>query len=243
MTEVDSAADWRLLTVTTINCATLYRSWDRRGTVLINHTTGLSVVRDPARRRHGSRRDPAIDEAVLEATRKLLVTRGYSATSIDLIAATARVSRPAIYRRWRSKAHLIHEAAFPDPGTSACEDDMASEITRLCRGALMLYADPVAREAIPGLLHDLRLEPAMRRLIDDRLEAAARRQLAGQLRHGETDGTVRAGVDADTVMDVIAGAGWYAVVVRREADLEAAAAQLADLVLRGVLTRQAHADG
>ncbi|ORB30048.1 TetR/AcrR family transcriptional regulator [Mycolicibacterium parafortuitum] len=205
---------------------------------MINHTTGLSAVRDPARRPHGSRRDPAIDEAVLEATRKLLVTRGYSATSIDLIAATARVSRPAIYRRWRSKAHLIHEAAFPDPGTSACEDDVAAEITRLCRGALTLYADPVTREAIPGLLHDLRLEPAMRRLIDDRLEAAARRQLAGQLQHGEADGTVRVGTDADTVMDVIAGAAWYAVVVRKVADLEAAAAQLADLVLRGVLARQ-----
>ena len=190
----------------------------------------------PARRRHqGSRRDPAIDEAVLAATRKLLVTRGYSATSIDLIAATAKVSRPAIYRRWRSKAHLIHEAAFPDLGPAARADDFADEITRLCRGALVLYSDPVVREAFPGLLHDLRLEPAMQKLIDDRLETAVRRQLAEQVADGVERGRVRAPVDADPVMDVIAGAAWYAVCVRKVTDIDDAAAKLADLVLRGVL--------
>lgn len=190
----------------------------------------------PARRHHGSRRDPAINDAVLEATRKLLVTRGYSATSIDLIAATAKVSRPAIYRRWRSKAHLVHEAAFPDLGPTPCEDDIVAEITRLCHGALVMYGDPVVREAVPGLLHDLRLEPAMRKLINDRLEAAARRRLADQLAEGVEGGAVRPSVDADTVMDVVAGAAWYAVCVRKVTDVETAARQLADLVLRGVLT-------
>lgn len=190
----------------------------------------------PARRHHGSRRDPAINDAVLEATRKLLVTRGYSATSIDLIAATAKVSRPAIYRRWRSKAHLVHEAAFPDLGPTPCEDDIVAEITRLCHGALVMYGDPVVREAVPGLLHDLRLEPAMRKLINDRLEAAARRRLADQLTNAVEDGTVRPSVDADTVMDVVAGAAWYAVCVRKVTDVETAARQLTDLVLRGVLT-------
>ncbi|KWX66727.1 TetR family transcriptional regulator [Mycobacterium sp. NAZ190054] len=204
------------------------------------HEGNGSVKDAPARRRHhGSRRDPAINEAVLEATRKLLVTRGYSATSIDLIAATARVSRPAIYRRWRSKAHLIHEAAFPDLGSAPCEDDVAAEITRLCRGALVMYGDPVVREAFPGLLHDLRLEPAMQKLIDDRLEAAARRQLAGQVADGVERGRVRPRVDADTVMDVIAGAAWYAVCVRKVTDIDDAAAKLADLVLHGVLVPDA----
>jgi AcrR family transcriptional regulator len=46
-------------------------------------------------RRQGSRRDPSIDTAVLAAARRLLVDRGYAATTIDLIATTAGVSRPA----------------------------------------------------------------------------------------------------------------------------------------------------
>ena len=195
----------------------------------------------PARRRHhGSRRDPDIDAAVLEATRRLLVTRGYAATSIDLIAITAKVSRPAIYRRWRTKAHLVHEAAFPDLGPDPAEGDIAGEIRRLCRGALAMYGDPVVREAVPGLLHDLSAEPAMRRLIHDRLEAAARRQLSQQLGDAVEQGAARASVDADAVMDAIAGAAWYAVCVRNvtdATDVDAAAARLADVVLHGVLRR------
>jgi hypothetical protein len=49
-------------------------------------------------------------------------------------------------------------------------------------------------------------------------------------------GVARGAVGADTVMDVIAGGAWYAVCVRRVADVDRAAEELAQLVLRGVLS-------
>jgi AcrR family transcriptional regulator len=186
-------------------------------------------------RRQGSRRDPSIDAAVLAATRHLLVDRGYTATTIDLIASTAQVSRPAVYRRWSSKAQLVHEALFPDLGPEPPADDFVAEITRLCRGALAMYKDPAVREALPGLLNDLRSDRRMRRVISDRLEAAARSQLAARIDAAVAEGTARPGIDADTVMDVIAGGTWYAVCVRHVNDIDAAAAALSELVLRGVL--------
>jgi len=190
----------------------------------------------PRHRRQGSRRDPAIDAAVLEATRRLLVERGYSSTTIDLIATTAGVSRPAIYRRWTSKAHLVHEAAFPDVGPDTPDDDFVAEITRLCHGAIRMYGDPVVRESIPGLLVDLRSDRRMRRVLSDRLEAAVRSRLAAQLNDAVADGVARSVVSADTVMDAIAGGAWYAVCVRRVKDVDRAARELAQLVLRGVLS-------
>jgi AcrR family transcriptional regulator len=188
-------------------------------------------------RRQGSRRDPSIDAAVLSATRRLLIDKGYSATTIDLIATTAGVSRPAVYRRWNSKAQLVHEALFPDLGPDPPEDDFAAEITRLCRGALRMYGDAAVREAIPGLLNDLRTDRRMRRVLSDRLEATARSQLADRVDDAVADGTARHGISADTIMDVIAGGAWYAVCVRRIADVDTAAAELSELVLRGVLSR------
>jgi AcrR family transcriptional regulator len=187
-------------------------------------------------RRQGSRRDPSIDASVIAATRRLLVEGGYSATTIDLIATTAGVSRPAIYRRWTSKAHLVHEAAFPDVGPGVPADDFAAEITRLCHGAIAMYGDPVVRESIPGLLVDLRSDRRMRRVLSDRLEAAVRGRLAASLDDAVTDGVARSVVSADTVLDVIAGGAWYAVCVRRVKDTERAASELAALVLRGVLS-------
>jgi AcrR family transcriptional regulator len=186
-------------------------------------------------RRQGSRRDPAIDTAVLDATRKLLIARGYSATTIDLIASTAGVSRPAVYRRWASKAHLVHEALFPDLGPEPPENDFVDEISRLCHGALRMYSDPAVREAIPGLLNDLRTDRRMRRVLSDRLEATARNQLASQVTQAVVDGIARPGISADTVMDVIAGGAWYAVCVRRVKDVDTAAKELTEVVLRGVL--------
>jgi AcrR family transcriptional regulator len=186
-------------------------------------------------RRQGSRRDPSIDAAVLAAARRLLVERGYSATSIDLIATTAGVSRPAVYRRWSSKAQLVHEALFPDLGPESPADDFADEIARLCRGALRMYGDAAVREAIPGLLNDLRSDRRMRRMLSDRLEAAARSQLAERVDAAVEDGTARPGVSADAIMDVIAGGAWYAVCVRRIKDVDAAATELGELVLRGIL--------
>ena len=187
-------------------------------------------------RRQGSRRDPAIDAAVLAVTRRLLVDRGYAATTIDLIATTARVSRPAVYRRWTSKAQLVHEALFPDLGPEPQADDFAAEITRLCRGALAMYGDAAVREAIPGLLNDLRSDRRMRRVLSDRLEATARGQLDERVRAAVAEGAARGGISADTIMDVIAGGAWYAVCVRRIKDVDAAAAELSELVLRGVLS-------
>jgi AcrR family transcriptional regulator len=186
-------------------------------------------------RRQGSRRDPSIDAAVLSATRRLLVDRGYAATTIDLIATTAQVSRPAVYRRWSSKAQLVHEALFPDLGPEPPADDFVAEITRLCRGALAMYRDAAVREAIPGLLNDLRSDRRMRRVLSDRLEAAARSQLADKVQAAVADGTARAGVSADAIMDVIAGGAWYAVCVRRIKNVDAAAEELSALVLRGAL--------
>ncbi len=186
-------------------------------------------------RRQGSRRDPSIDAEVMAATRRLLVERGYAATTIDLIATTAGVSRPAVYRRWDSKAHLVHEALFPDLGAEPPEDDFVAEITRLCHGALRMYGDAAVRESIPGLLNDLRSDRKMRRMLSDRLEATARSQLADQVSEAVADGTARPGISADTIMDAIAGGAWYAVCVRRIKDIDTAAKELSDLMLQGLL--------
>ena len=74
----------------------------------------------------GRPRDPRIDSAILSATAELLVQMGYSNLSLAAVAERAGTTKSALYRRWSSKAELVHEAAFPTapprwrrrPGTS-----------------------------------------------------------------------------------------------------------------------------
>ena len=58
----------------------------------------------------GRPRDPAIDEAIIVATRARLVRDGYSRMTLGDIAADAGVSRPTLYRRWNNKFELVADA-------------------------------------------------------------------------------------------------------------------------------------
>ena len=58
-------------------------------------------------RRRGRPRDPAADQAILEAARYLLARKGFTGTSMDEIARRAGVGKDTLYRRWKSKDDLV----------------------------------------------------------------------------------------------------------------------------------------
>jgi AcrR family transcriptional regulator len=57
--------------------------------------------------RRGRPRTPAIDEAVLTATRDLVDERGYDAFAMRDVAERAGTSLGALYRRWPGKRELV----------------------------------------------------------------------------------------------------------------------------------------
>jgi AcrR family transcriptional regulator len=185
----------------------------------------------------GRPRDARIDEAVLAATRDLLVDVGYTRLSYELIARRAGVTRPAIYRRWPSKAHVVHDAVFPTeeaelvPDTDDFEDDLRRMIAR----TLASYARPEARVAVPGLLTDLD-DVDRRRDVVDGLQNRVREQLAARVGRAVAEHQVQAGTDADLLLDVIVGALIHRVVARQSLDA-AFADELADLLLDGLRHR------
>jgi AcrR family transcriptional regulator len=186
-----------------------------------------------ARHRLGPHRDPAVDRAVLEAARVLLVERGYAATSIDAIATRAGVSRPAIYRRWPSKAHLIAKAVFPDVGSEEVAPDLIAEIRKVIRGTIQLFGSAEARAAMPGLMTDMRADSGLYQKLSARLDTPTRDELAEYLPADET--SARPGLDPNTLLDTIAGAALFAMCIRDVGDLDGFAGSLEDLLLYGIV--------
>lgn len=134
------------------------------------------MARSDIKHRLGPYRDPEIDPAVFAATRRLLIERGYRGTSIDAIADAAGVSRPTIYRRWPSKAHVVYDAVYP---ASAPHVEPSAEpfpeITGAIAGILAFMSQPEAREAFPGLLADMRSDPELKsNSVSDIRSASAR---------------------------------------------------------------------
>ncbi|WP_328290815.1 TetR/AcrR family transcriptional regulator [Nocardia aurantiaca] len=183
------------------------------------------------RHRLGPHRDPAVDAAVLDAARALIVEQGYGATSIDAIAARAGVSRPAIYRRWPSKAHLIAQAVFPDVGSAVIAPDLPAEVRKVIRGTIQLFGSAETRAAMPGLMAEMREDSGLYEKLSARLDTPTRDELADYLPADRQ----RPGLDPNTVLDAIAGAALFAMCIRDIDDLDGFAASLEDLLLYGIL--------
>ena len=162
----------------------------------------------------GRPRDTQIDDAVLRATVELLERDGYLQLTIANVAARAGTSKPAIYRRWPTKAHLVHEAVFPaQPRASVARGrNLRADIRALLRTGVDLLGRPAARAALPGLLAESSANPAM---AADVLAQAAGNTFAWlehRLAEGVATGEVRAGVRAATVFALVAGAAFMASV-------------------------------
>lgn len=166
----------------------------------------------------GRPRDHRIDDAVLSATTDLLVEVGFGRLSIAAVAARAGTHKPAIYRRWPTKAHLVHEAAFPVDDAVLVPDtgDLATDLTGMVSGAVALFGQPVVRAAVPGLLAEFAADPTLHGRLLERLDeqvwGAVRRRFATATERGE----LRPDVDPSVVLELIGGATLLAMLIRAD---------------------------
>jgi AcrR family transcriptional regulator len=185
----------------------------------------------------GRPRDPRIDAAILRATADLLVEIGYSNVTMAAVAERAGTTKTALYRRWSSKAELVHEAAFPVT-PSAIETppgDIAADLRAMIEAARDVFTSPVVRAALPGLISDLSADAELLGRVSARftdLFAAVRARLQDAVDRGE----VREGVDPDRLVHLIGGATLL-TVLQAPADLDdpAWADKTTDILLRGVV--------
>lgn len=188
----------------------------------------------------GRPRDPRIEESVLDATRRLLAEQGYDGVSVESIAREAGVSRPAIYRRWPTKAHVVFDAAFPVPDHAAVlprTGDVEADLRQMVRGAFALWSQPVQAAASAGIIAEWRTHPELRERMESRLDDAARTEFRDLVRDGIAQGRLRADVDADALFDLIAAHTFYAVQVRAHTDVAVVETDLLDVVLDGIRAR------
>ncbi|WP_255396789.1 TetR/AcrR family transcriptional regulator [Mycobacterium sp. E3305] len=166
--------------------------------------------------RRGRPRSAAAHEAILAATRSLLVDVGYAGISMDKVAAAAGVGMQTVYRRWPSKAPLVAEAVmqqyppadFALPDTGDCVDDL--------RTWMREYAARTAASENAALIRALAAAAAEN--LDDR--DSLYRQLTGRIHHavqdrlrkGISQGQIQAGADVEAVADALIGAILYRIL-------------------------------
>jgi len=184
----------------------------------------------------GRPRDPRIDDAVLRATVELLGTTGYAELSVDAIAQRAGTSKPAIYRRWPSKAHLVHEAVFPVGEATALPDtgSLASDVREMVRRTVAVLTTPAARAALPGLVGEMAADLSLHAALLERFGDILARGLTERLDDLAVRGEVRPEVTAADVAEAFAGITFLALLTRGAALDDAWVTRAATLITRGI---------
>ncbi|MBK3644289.1 TetR/AcrR family transcriptional regulator [Streptomyces sp. MBT33] len=159
-----------------------------------------------------------VTEAIRAAVFEELAAVGYARMSIEGIARRAGVGKTAVYRRWKSKLHLVLDVVsalavmgLPTPDTGSLEGDLRVLYEVTSRA----LRHPVASQIIPDLQAEAARNPeiaeAMQKTLREGQEGVALKILVAAEQRGE----IRAGFDDELALDVISGPlYWRSVVIR-----------------------------
>ncbi len=184
----------------------------------------------------GRPRDPRIDGAVLDATAELLSETDYASLSVDAIARRAGTSKPAIYRRWPSKAHLVHEAVFPvsDHTELPATGSVLGDVRAMLRNTFAVLTAPAALAALPGLVSELAVDPTLHAALLDRFVDVLSHGLNDWLESARKRGEVRPEVCASDIVDALAGIIFLALITHAETLDDAWMDRTAEFITRGI---------
>ncbi|HKH56566.1 MAG TPA: TetR/AcrR family transcriptional regulator [Propionibacteriaceae bacterium] len=184
----------------------------------------------------GRPRDSRIDAAVLQATVDLLGQSGYAGLSVDAIAQRAGTSKPAIYRRWPSKAHLVHEAVFPLSDATELPDtgSLAGDVREMMRRTVLVLTTPAARAALPGLVGEMAADLTLHAALLERFSGILATGMTERLNKAMARNEVRPDVTAAEVTEALGGITFLALLTRGAELDDTWVERTATLILRGI---------
>ncbi|MDR3079935.1 MAG: TetR/AcrR family transcriptional regulator [Streptomyces sp.] len=159
-----------------------------------------------------------VTEAIRVAVFEELAAVGYARMSIEGIARRAGVGKTAVYRRWRSKLHLVLDLVsavavqgLPAPDTGSLEGDLRLLYEVTSRA----LRHPVAGQIIPDLQAEAARNPDIAEAMEKALREGQQSVANGIVAAAVARGEIREGIDEDLALDLISGPlYWRAVVVR-----------------------------
>jgi AcrR family transcriptional regulator len=153
---------------------------------------------------------------VLDAAAALLARKGYTALTVEAIAAEAGVAKTTLYRWWPSKAAVLVDlytelagALLVDLDTGSAERDLVN----LFRGIVRLFRDTPAGLAMAGMIAEAQLDPAAAALFREGFMPTRRAVTDAILRRGVERGELRPDLDVEAADDFVSGAFWYRLLL------------------------------
>jgi AcrR family transcriptional regulator len=205
-------------------------------------TTAASVHVPAVRQKHrrGRPRDDRLDAAIVDATIAEVGAKGWAGATVEGIAARAGVGRGSIYRRWASKQELFQHAATAvtrpsqEVDTGSFADDLLAAALRMAE----TLTQPEIAALLPPLLSEAANDGAIRETLKS-FVAQSRQQAIGAVERARQRGDILQSTDAETIVDMLAGALVYRRLFLGATTGAAAIHALVDQVVRSCSTSTA----
>lgn len=185
----------------------------------------------------GRPRDVQRREAVIAATRELLVAGGYDEVTLSEVARRAGVSRPYMYDNWGTKFALVEEVIFGEAYPAPEIDDHTEFSAALCdliTAMVHIQMDPAYLAGLPGLASELYNRSDLVAQIEQRYIAPVRHTYVELIERGKRDGIVRDDVDGSALLDTIRGAVMLHTLINTALSASELIDHLCALVLHGI---------
>jgi AcrR family transcriptional regulator len=184
----------------------------------------------------GRPRNPAIDAAILSATRELLLEVGYAHLAMEAVAARAGISKPTLYLRYPTRAVLVFEAIFGKTKARATPNtgSIRTDLYEAYDWAVEEFSAPEARAAIPGLLAEVAASAELAQQVRTVVIGPEYERVRARIEHAQRRGEIRQHVDLDLVIDAFIGTALARVTLLDHAVDHAYGQRLVDLLLDGI---------
>ncbi|MFF3426874.1 TetR/AcrR family transcriptional regulator [Streptomyces sp. NPDC002602] len=160
-----------------------------------------------------------VTEAIRAAVLEELAAVGFARMSIEAVARRAGVGKTAVYRRWKSKLHLVLDlvAAFAVDGLPApATGSLYGDVRALLEVMSHLLSHQVASAVIPDLLVEAARNPELADAVRGALLEGERRMAEGIVSEAVARGELAAGTDPSRALDLAIGPLYWRQVVVRE---------------------------
>jgi AcrR family transcriptional regulator len=150
--------------------------------------------------------DRSVDDAISAAALTLLVEHGFARMTIEAVAKTAGVGKPAIYRRFSDKVALVaHVISRQLPSLDPPDlGDSRAELWRAVEQGLPADG-PSYVGLIGGLIAEQDRHPELIEAFRQTILLPRRAIVRSIIERGQTRGDIRSDIDSEAALELMAG--------------------------------------
>ncbi len=169
-------------------------------------------------RQLGRPRDPKLDQALIDATLRLLADGGYSALTMEAVSAAAGVGKATLYRRWPGKEQLVVDAVatLAEPPDAPAGAGVRDELVALLEAIRRKSRSSLAGKIFPRLIGEGVDNPELMRRYRAQVLDPRRERFRVVLQRGVAQGLVRPDLDLDYAIDLLVGPMAFRNLIRSE---------------------------